>query len=59
MSTINITLVKSTSGSLKKHKATVEALGLKKVGQTVTQNDNAATAGMISTVAHLVKVTKN
>jgi large subunit ribosomal protein L30 len=59
MSTINITLVKSTSGSLKKHKATVEALGLKKVGQTVTQNDNAATQGMISTVAHLVKATKN
>lgn len=59
MSTINITLIKSVSGSLQKHKATVEALGLRKVGQTVTKDDNAATAGMIKTVAHLVKVTKD
>ena len=58
MSNINITLVKSTSGSIRKHKATVEALGLKKVGQTVTQPDNEAIRGMINTVVHLVRTSK-
>ncbi len=58
MSNINITLIKSTSGSIRKHKATVEALGLKKVGQTVTQPDNEAIRGMIDTVAHLVRTSK-
>ena len=58
MSNINITLIKSTSGSLKKHKATVEALGLRKVGQTVSQPDNDAIRGMINTVAHLVTTGK-
>ena len=59
MSNINITLVKSTSGSIRKHKATVEALGLKKVGQTVTQPDNEAIRGMINTVVHLVRTSKD
>ncbi len=58
MSNINITLIRSTSGSIKKHKATVEALGLRKVGQTVTQPDNDAIRGMINTVAHLVTSSK-
>ncbi|MDD2392488.1 MAG: 50S ribosomal protein L30 [Eubacteriales bacterium] len=58
MSNINITLVKSTSGSIKKHKATIAALGLKKVGQTVTQPDNEAIRGMISIVNHLVRTSK-
>ncbi len=58
MATVQITLIKSVSGSLKKHKATAEALGLKKVGQTVTREDNAVTRGMIAAVAHLVRVTK-
>lgn len=58
MSTLKITLIKSTSGSLKNHKATVQALGLKKVGQTVEKQDCPATLGMIKVVAHLVKVTQ-
>ena len=58
MSKLKITLVKSTSGSLKKHKLTVKALGLLKIGQTVEQQDNPATLGMIKIVAHLVKVTQ-
>jgi large subunit ribosomal protein L30 len=58
MSTIKITLIKSTSGSLQKHKATVKALGLLKIGQTVEQQDNPATQGMIKIVSHLVKVTQ-
>ncbi len=58
MSKLNVTLVRSTSGSLKKHKATVEALGLKKIGQTVTLPDNDAIRGMITHVSHLIKVSK-
>jgi large subunit ribosomal protein L30 len=49
-------LVKSTISSLKKHKATVEALGLKKVNQSVVKPDNDATRGMIFRVQHLVSV---
>ncbi len=53
---LNITLVKSTIGAIPKHKATVEALGLKKVNKTVEMPDNAAVRGMIQQVRHLVKV---
>ena len=53
---LKITLVKSTSGAVPKHKKTVEALGLKKVNKTVVLPDNAATRGMVKQVQHLVKV---
>ena len=39
-----------------KHKATVEALGLKKLNKTVEMPDNSAVRGMIQCVRHLVKV---
>lgn len=57
-STVQIKLVKSTIGCKKDQIATVEALGLHKVGETVTQPDNAATAGKIKKVIHLLEVTK-
>ena len=38
---LKVTLIKSPIASLPKHKATVAALGLKKVGQTVVRPDNA------------------
>lgn len=53
---LKITLVKSTIGSIPKHKKTVEALGLKKPNKTVEMPDNAAIRGMIDQVRHLVKV---
>ncbi|MBQ9766014.1 MAG: 50S ribosomal protein L30 [Lachnospiraceae bacterium] len=53
---LKITLVKSTIGAIPKHKATVEALGLKKLNKTVEMPDNAAVRGMIEQVRHLVKV---
>lgn len=53
---LKITLVKSTIGAIPKHKATVEALGLKKLNKTVEMPDNAAVRGMINQVRHLVKV---
>ena len=53
---LKVTLVKSTIGAIPKHKATVEALGLHKLNQTVELPDNDAVKGMIQQVRHLVKV---
>ena len=53
---LKITLVKSTIGAIPKHKATVAALGLKKIGKSVEMPNNAATKGMVEQVRHLVKV---
>ena len=53
---LKITLVKSPIGAVPKHKATVEALGLRKLNKTVEMPDNAAIRGMIWHVKHLVKV---
>ena len=43
-------------GAIPKHKATVAALGGKKVNKTVEVPDNACTRGMVQQVRHLVKV---
>ena len=56
MAELKVTLVKSTISAVPKHKKTVEALGLKKVGKTVVLPDNAATRGMVQQVSYLVKV---
>ena len=53
---LKVTLVKSPIGAIPKQKATVEALGLKKVNKTVELPDNEAVRGMIWHVKHLVKV---
>ncbi|MCR5153676.1 MAG: 50S ribosomal protein L30 [Lachnospiraceae bacterium] len=53
---LKITLTKSTIGAIPKQKATIEALGLHKVGQSVEKKNNDATKGMLQQVRHLVKV---
>ncbi len=53
---LKITLVKSPIGAVPKHKATVEAMGLKKLNKTIVLPDNAATRGQIQQIRHLVKV---
>ncbi len=53
---IRITQVRSGNGRPRKHRATLEALGLKKHQQSVVQEDNPAIRGMISQVSHLVEV---
>jgi ribosomal protein L30, bacterial/organelle len=53
---LKVTLVKSTIGAIPKHRATVEALGLKKVNNSVEMPDNEAVRGMIWHVRHLLKV---
>jgi large subunit ribosomal protein L30 len=54
--TLKITLVRSTIGRLQVQKDTVRALGLRKMHQTVEQQDTPAIQGMINRVSHLVKV---
>ena len=49
-------LVKSTIGSKKDQIATVESLGLHKLGDVRVQPDNAQTRGKINKVSHLVKI---
>ena len=39
---LKVTLVKSTIGAIPKHRATVEALGLRKLNKTVELPDNDA-----------------
>ncbi len=53
---LKITLVKSPIGAIPKHKATVKAMGLRKLNKTVVLPDNAATRGQIQQIRHLVKV---
>lgn len=53
---LKITLVKSPIGAIPKHRATVEALGLRKLNKSVEMPDNPAVRGMIAHVKHLVKV---
>lgn len=54
--TIRVTLVRSPIGYTKDQKATVKALGLRRMHQTVEQKDNPAVRGMIQKVIHLVKI---
>ena len=53
---LKITLVKSPIGAVPKQRATIEALGLKKMHKTVEMPDNGAVRGMIQNIRHLVKV---
>ena len=53
---LKITLVKSPIGAVPKHRATVTAMGLRKLNKSVILPDNAATRGQIQQIRHLIKV---
>ncbi len=53
---ITVKLVKSPIGYSKRQKATVQALGLRKMNQTVEKADSPTVRGMIAKVSHLVEV---
>lgn len=53
---LQITLKRSLIGRPEDQRATVQALGLKKIRQSVVQQDNAAIRGMVNKVIHLVDV---
>ncbi len=56
--TIQVTLVRSPIGYEKSQKATVKALGLRKMHQTVEKTDTPMVRGLINKVRHLVSVTE-
>lgn len=56
---LEITLTKSLIGAKPAQRKMIEALGLRKMHQTVEQADNAAIRGMLDKVAHLVTVKEN
>ena len=53
---LRISLVRSPLGNSSKHKATVRALGLTRVHQTVVQAETPQLRGMLAKVAHMVTV---
>ena len=53
---LKITLVNSTIGQVPKSRATIAAMGLRKINQSVELPDNASTRGQIQRVRHMVKV---
>jgi large subunit ribosomal protein L30 len=58
MANLKITLKKSLIGRSKDQLATVEALGLRKIQQTVVKQDNDAIRGMLEKVKHLVDISE-
>jgi large subunit ribosomal protein L30 len=53
---LSIRLVKSTVGYPERQKATIRALGLRRLGHEVIKEDHPAIRGMISKISHLVEV---
>ncbi len=53
---LKITQTKSTIACLKDQVATIKALGLHHIGDSVVKEDNPAIRGMIFKVKHMVKV---
>ena len=53
---LRIQLVRSVIGNPERQRATVRALGLRRVHQIVTQADSPATRGMVARVPHLVRI---
>jgi large subunit ribosomal protein L30 len=51
---IRVTLVKSPIGYTERQKATVRALGLRRMHQTVEHLDTPSLRGMLASVSHLV-----
>jgi large subunit ribosomal protein L30 len=58
MSKIKITQVKSAIDRTNRQKATLKALGLNKVSQTVEHEETPQIMGMVKKVEHLVKTQK-
>ena len=53
---LRVTQVKSTISHIARNRATIRALGLRRIGDSVEVADNDATRGMVRQVSFLVKV---
>jgi large subunit ribosomal protein L30 len=56
MATVRITQVRSKIGQTERHRGTLRALGLGKIGRSVEQKESPVLDGMLRKVRHLVKV---
>ncbi|MHB0754233.1 50S ribosomal protein L30 [Polaribacter sp. M15] len=56
MAKIKVTQIKSQIGRLKNQKRTLEALGLRRLNQTVEHEATPSIVGMVNKVSHLVSV---
>ena len=54
--TLTVTLNKSPIGRLKKHKACLVGLGLRKIGQTAVLEDTESVRGMVKKVDYMVSI---
>jgi large subunit ribosomal protein L30 len=56
MAKLRITQVKSQIGETPRHKGTLRALGLGKIGRSVERAESPQLAGMLRKVRHLIRV---
>ena len=56
MARLRLTQVRSQIGQSERHRGTLRALGLGKIGRTAEHDDTPVIAGMLRKVRHLVKV---
>ena len=56
MAKVKLTQVRSAIGQTQRHRGTLRALGLGRIGKTAEHDDGPVFAGMLRKVRHLVKV---
>ena len=56
MAKLKLTQVRSQIGQTQRHRGTLRALGLGKIGRTKELDDSPVVAGMLRKVRHLVRV---
>jgi large subunit ribosomal protein L30 len=56
MPKVRVTQVRSQIGQSERHRGTLRALGLGRIGKTAEHDDGPVLAGMLRKVRHLVKV---
>lgn len=56
MTKLRITQTRSQIGQTARHRGTLRALGLGRIGKTTEREDSPETLGMLRKVRHLVKV---
>ncbi len=59
MAKLKLTQTRSGIGQSQRHRGTLRALGLGKIGRTAEHDDGPVLAGMLRKVRHLVEVDKN
>ncbi len=59
MAKVKIKQVRSSIGQSQRHRGTLRALGLGKIGRTVEREETPDTLGMLRKVRHLVRIDEN